>query len=256
VSAAHALTLAGPIGRAGSLVHRLDPRAKLIGLASVTLVAVTTPLAAWPVYVGCALVLAAIAVEARVPAAELARRARVVLPLVLAAGAFLPFLRDGGAQWALGPLTVHETGLTVFAELALKATIGTVAAVLLGATTSFPDLLHGLERLRLPRLLVVTAAFMYRYLFVIAAEGRRMRAALTARAYRPRHALQTGALGRVAASLFLRSHARGERVYLAMLSRGYTGAMPRLEPLTLTRSDVVFVALVLAALVPLRLAAG
>ncbi|HEY6781218.1 MAG TPA: energy-coupling factor transporter transmembrane component T, partial [Thermoleophilaceae bacterium] len=188
-------------------------------------------------------------------ALEIWRRARLVLPLVLAAGVLLPFVRPGGEEYALGSLTVHADGLAVFAQLAIKASIGSVAAILLGATTSFANLLRGLEQLRVPRLLVLTAAFMYRYLFVVAAEARRMRAALTARAYRPRNALQVAALGRVVASLFLRSHARGERVYLAMLARGYTGAMPRLEPLAFERADVVFVALVLLVLVPLRVAA-
>jgi energy-coupling factor transporter transmembrane protein EcfT len=42
-------------------------------------------------------------------------------------------------------------------------------------------------------------------------------------------------------------------VHLAMLSRGYAGRMPELHPLRLGAADIAFVALVLAALVPLRL---
>ena len=72
---------------------------------------------------------------------------------------------------------------------------------------------------------------MYRYLFVIAGEARRMRVALAARGYRPRHALQAAAIGRVATALFLRTFERGERVYVAMLARGYAGATPRLRAL-------------------------
>jgi cobalt/nickel transport system permease protein len=102
---------------------------------------------------------------------------------------------------------------------------------------------------------VMIAAFMYRYLFVIVEELGRMRAALAARAYRPRTALHAGALGRVATATFLRTHFRGERVYRAMLARGYAGRMPRVAPLVLSRSDVLFVSLVLAALLPLRVAA-
>jgi cobalt/nickel transport system permease protein len=82
-----------------------------------------------------------------------------------------------------------------------------------------------------------------------------MRAALAARAYRPRTALHAGAIGRVATAMFLRTYARGERVYHAMLARGYTGGMPQLSPLVLRRADVLFVALVLAALIPLRVVA-
>ena len=203
-------------------------------------------------FVACAAVLAAYAAVARVRPGDLWRRVRVVLPLVLLAGVLLPFVRTGGEALALGPLTVHEAGLAIFAALAAKATIGTLSAALLGATTTFPAVLRGLEAMRVPRLLVLIAAFMYRYLFVIAGEAGRMRAALLARGYRPRHALQAGPMGRVATAMFLRTYGRGERVYLAMLARGYRGAMPQLVPLSFGRADVAFVALVLIALVPLR----
>jgi cobalt/nickel transport system permease protein len=96
---------------------------------------------------------------------------------------------------------------------------------------------------------------MYRYLFVIADELRRMRAALSARGYRPRHALHAAALGRVATAMFLRTYERGERVHLAMLARGWRHTMPRLDVLALRRADAVFL-VALAALVPLRVVAG
>jgi cobalt/nickel transport system permease protein len=192
----HAIGLAGD---PASPVHRLDPRAKLVGLAGITVVGVSTPPRLWPVLVACA--------------------------------------------------------LTTFAGVTSKATIGTVSAVLLGATTTFPDVLHGLERMRAPRLLTLIAAFMYRYLFVITGEARRMRVALAARGYRPRTALQAAAIGRVATALFLRTFERGERVYVAMLARGYNGSTPRLRELALGRADVVFVAALATVLLPLRVIA-
>jgi cobalt/nickel transport system permease protein len=251
----HSLELTGLAGDPASPVHRLDPRAKILALIAVTLVAVSAPVAAWPVFAGCALVLGAVAVAARVSASDIWRRARFILPLVLLAAASLPFVRKGGPAYELGPLTAYEDGLTVFAAVAVKAAIGTVSAVLLGATTTFPSVLRGLEAMRVPRLLVLIAAFMYRYLFVIVEETARMRAALAARAYRPRSALHAAALGRMATAMFLRTYARGERVYRAMLARGYSGAMPQLSPLVLRRADVLFVAVVLASLVALRTAA-
>jgi cobalt/nickel transport system permease protein len=255
MSGAHA-HMGGPLGDPAGRIHRLDPRAKIVGLLAITVVAVSTPLRAWPVWVACALVLAGVAVAARVPARAIWHRARVVLPLVLFVGVFVPFVRHGEAVASLGPFTVTHEGLATFAEVSAKAVIGTVTAVLLGATTSVPSIIRGLEGLRVPRLLTLIAAFMYRYLFVIADEMRRTRAALASRGYRPRSALGAAALGRMTTSLFLRSYARGERVYLAMLARGYQGQMPRLEPLRLARADVAFVALVVAALVPLRAVAG
>ncbi|MET0513301.1 MAG: cobalt ECF transporter T component CbiQ [Thermoleophilaceae bacterium] len=252
----HSLELTGLAGNPASRVHRLDPRAKLLGLVSVTFVAVSTPLAAWPVFVACLTILTAVATLAHVSARDIWRRTRFILPIVLFAAVFLPFVRKGGEEYAIGPLTAYQDGLETFAAVSLKATIGTLSAVLLGATTTFPQVLRGLEAMRAPRLLVLIAAFMYRYLFVIVEETGRMRAALAARAYRPRNALHAAALGRLATAMFLRTYSRGERVYHAMLARGYDGQMPQLTPLILRRGDVVFVGLVLVVLLPLRVAAG
>ena len=242
----------GPIGDAGSPVHRLDPRAKTLGLVGVTVVGVSATVSAWPAWVGCAIVLAAVALVARIPPMDIWRRSRAVLPLVILVAAFIPFFRGGDEAFALGPLSVSREGLEVLGEVSAKATIGTVSAVLLAATTTVPAIIRGLETMRVPRLLVLIASFMYRYLFVIADELRRMRSALASRAYRPRHLLAVGPLGRMATALFLRSYSRGERVYLAMMARGYSGQMPRLDPLRLARADAVFVGLIVLALVPLR----
>jgi cobalt/nickel transport system permease protein len=248
----HSLEQTGLAGDPTSPVHRLDPRAKIAGLVTVTLVAVSTPIGSWPVYVACALVLAAVGTLARVTPGDIWRRARFVLPLVLVAALMIPVAHKGGDTYSLGPLTLHQAGLETMAAVAAKASIGTVAAVLLGATTSFPSVLRGLEVLRVPRVLILIAAFMYRYLFVIVEEVSRMRAALAARGYRPRHALHAQPLGRMATALFLRTYARGERVYLAMLARGYRGSVPELSPLVFGRADAAFVALVAVALLPLR----
>ena len=251
---AHQLHATGVAGDPTSPIHRLDPRAKLIGFAGITVVAVTTPLDAWPAYVACAAALIAVAALAGVGPRTIWTRARLILPLVLSVAAFVPFVRHGGETIELGPLAPSEAGLATFVTVAVKATLGTISAVLLGATTSFPDVLHALERLRAPRLFVLIAAFMYRYLFVIMDEARRMRAALAARGYRPRHALHASALGRVASAMFLRSYERGERVHLAMLARGWRQTMPRLDVLVLRRADAMFLA-VLAALISLRVLA-
>jgi cobalt/nickel transport system permease protein len=249
---ARSLELTGIAGDRGSRVHRLDPRAKIVGLSAVTVVAVTAPPAQWPVFVACGVVLALYAAGARVRPLELWRRVRIVLPLVLAAGVLVPFVRSGGRAYDVGPLTVHAAGATIFAAVAVKATLGTLSAALLSATTPFPALLRGLEALHVPRLLVLVAAFMYRYLFVIAAELGRMRWALLSRGYRPRHLLYAAPAGRIAGALFLRTYGRGERVHQAMLARGYRGTMPQLAPLALRRADVAFVTAVVLAVVPLR----
>jgi cobalt/nickel transport system permease protein len=252
----HSVELTGLAGRPASPVHRLDPRAKVLGVVGITVVAVSTPLSAWPAFVACALCLVVLAAVARVPPGVIWRRARVVLPLVAFVAIFLPFFRHGGSLYHVGPFTLSEVGIETFLTVTIKATIGTVSAVLLGATTSFPDVLRALELMRVPRLFTLIAAFMYRYLFVIVEEVARMRVALASRGYRPRHALQASAIGRVVTALFLRTYTRGERVYLAMLSRGYRGQMPEIRTFSFATVDALFLTLLLAGLVSVRIAAG
>jgi cobalt/nickel transport system permease protein len=212
---------------------------------------VSTPLDAWPVYLACAAALITIAALAHLPAKTLWSRARVVLPLVLFVAIFLPFVRRG-ERIDLGPISVSQDGLETFATVSAKAILGTLSAVILGATTSFPDVLHALERLKAPKLLILIAAFMYRYLFTIIDEVQRMRAALAARGYAPKHALQAQAIGRVATALFLRTYERAERVHLAMLARGWRQNMPRLDALAFTRTDTLFLAALAMPLLAIR----
>jgi cobalt/nickel transport system permease protein len=82
---------------------------------------------------------------------------------------------------------------------------------------------------------ITITTLMLRYIDVIAGEARRMRLARIARGHDPRFLWQAGATARGVGSLFVRSYERGERVHLAMLSRGWTGEMPRLSDAVTTR---------------------
>ena len=99
-----------------------------------------------------------------------------------------------------------------------------LASLLLAATTRTDEIVVGLDRLRCPAVLTQIATFMLRYLDVLSGEARRMR---VARAPRATHVLwQLGGFAAGVGALFVRAFERGERVYLAMVSRGYTGHMP------------------------------
>jgi cobalt/nickel transport system permease protein len=101
-----------------------------------------------------------------------------------------------------------------------------LASLTLAATTEPDDLLRGLQRLRLPDLLVQIMGFMIRYLDVVTGELRRMLTAMRSRRCDPRSPRHWPALAKALGALFVRSYERGERVHLAMLSRGYTGRLP------------------------------
>jgi ABC-type cobalt transport system, permease component CbiQ and related transporters len=110
-----------------------------------------------------------------------------------------------------------------------------LTSLTLAATTPLRDLLLGLQRLHAPAMVVTIATLMLRYIDVIVGEARRMRLARISRGHDPRFLWQAGATARGVGSLFVRSYERGERVHLAMLSRGWTGEMPRMSDATTTR---------------------
>ena len=210
-----------------SALHRLPAQCKIAAHLAFVLVVVCTPRETfWP-YAAYALLLGGVAAVARVPAGFVARRLVIEVPFVLFALA-LPFLARGPRVDVLG-VGLSESGLWSAWGILAKATLGVVASVLLAATTSQRDLLLGLERLGMPRTIVQIASFMLRYADVIAGESERMRIARESRGFTPRHLGHLPVVARSAGALFIRSYERGERVHLAMLSRGYEGAMPRLD---------------------------
>ena len=104
-----------------------------------------------------------------------------------------------------------------------------LASLTLAATTEPVAVLAGLHRLRMPDLLVQIMGFMIRYLDVVTAELGRMLVAMRSRGCDPRYPRHWPVLARSLGALFIRSYERGERVHLAMLSRGYTGTLPDTE---------------------------
>jgi cobalt/nickel transport system permease protein len=149
------------------------------------------------------------------------------LPFLLFAF-LLPFV-GADPRVDLGPLSISEPGLLGAWNILAKATLGAGASVLLVATTEVPAVLAGLRRLRVPAAITAIAAFMIRYLEVIAGELHRMRVAMTARGYSPSWLAQARPMATAAGALFIRTYERGERVHQAMLARGFTGDMPAAE---------------------------
>lgn len=205
-------------------VHRLPPQCKLVAALGFVLIVVATPREHFWAFGAYAAMLAALLTLARLPPAFTLRRMLIEVPF-LGFALLLPFLSRGERVWVAGiPLVVE--GLLGSWNIVAKGTLGVVTSIVLAATTEPSDLLSGARRLRLPQTLVQIATFMLRYVDVILDEMRRMRIAREARGFHQRGLRQWPALARTAATLFIRSYERGERVYLAMISRGYAGTMP------------------------------
>jgi cobalt/nickel transport system permease protein len=208
-------------------VHRLPAQVKIVALFVFVLAVVSTPSSTfWAFAVYAALLVGAVAL-AKLPGATVVRRLAVETPFVVFA-LLLPFVATGPRVDVLG-VSVSESGVLGSWNVLAKGTLGVLAAIVLSASTAPRELLAGLERLRLPPILVAILSFMVRYLSVVSGDLQRMRIARESRGYTGGRAGHLKAVAAGAGALFVRSFERGERVHLAMQARGYTGTMPVLS---------------------------
>jgi cobalt/nickel transport system permease protein len=238
-------------------LQRLDPRAKIVGFVGFTVVVVTTPASALWAFALYAAILAFLVGLSRLGMGYVLRRMLVVIPFVIVVAIFLPFFdRAGSGGYSLGLAHVSTSGLLVLWNAGAKAVLGVLSMILLASTTTFPEMLSGFQRLRVPRVFVLVVSFMYRYSFVFLEEMRRMQRAMVSRNYRGRWLWSVPTLGRVLGSLFLRSYSRGERVYVAMVSRGYEGTIELSSSAVFGRAEIAFLGLLAGAVVVVRVVAS
>lgn len=218
-------------------VHRVDPRVKvmttLIFIVCVVsfdhyAVAALAPFALYPV------VLAA---EGRVPLDWLGGRLLVAAPFALLVGLFNPLL-DREVVVTLGTLELTG-GWMSYASIVLRFLLTTAAALALIATTSFAGVCMALERMGVPDVFATQLLFLYRYIFVLAEEVLRMGRARDLRSF-GRRGTGIAVYGQILGHLLLRTYERAQRVYSAMLLRGFDGHVRTRRVLRIRAADMVF----------------
>jgi cobalt/nickel transport system permease protein len=199
------------------------------------------PIGVWPIYVLLFAMVISLVILSGVGVGYVLKRAALAFPFVLAALPLIfttPGLQFFSLTYGSWEIIVTLPGVERFFSIALKSWISVQAAILLTATTQFPDILTAMRAVRVPRLLVAIIGLMWRYIFVLADEALRLmraRAARSGEAEIPGHrkggqiSWRAQTAGGMAGNLFIRSIERSDRIYVAMLSRGYDGevrAMP------------------------------
>ena len=228
-----------PYQEKGSPVHRLDARVKLALAVAFIVTAALTPTGVWPIYVLLLALVAAVEVLSDLGIVFFLKRALLAAPFVLAAAPVLFTIAGEPLVHLPFGLVITLPGVARFISVALKSWISVQVAIVLASTTTFPELLGAMRAWRLPRLLVAIIGLMWRYLFVMVDEAMRLMHAREARSSESdlpgarsggRMAWRAQVTGGMAGSLFLRSLERSDRIYMAMLARGYDGeirALPR-----------------------------
>ena len=210
-----------------SLVHSLPSHLKIIAAIAFILVVVSTPVTQWGAFVAYFIWLLAVVLIAKIPFSLLFKRSLIEIPFVFFA-ILMPFF-GSGEMIQVGPFDLYREGLIAGAGIVVKGTLGVMTAIILSTSTTAREILRGLERLKLPMLMVQIASFMLRYVNVVNDEMERMKVARESRGFEATGIKHWKVLATAAGALFIRSYERGERVHLSMLSRGYVGVLPHEE---------------------------
>ena len=238
-------------------LHRLDARVKVVAALLLIVGVLLTPERRWIAYPLMWTLIGSLAAVAQVSAWRLSRLAGLALPFTLAASTLL--FTTPGNPLVIG---ITDAGLARFAAIVLKSWLSMQAALLFAMSTAFTDVLWALEQLGLPKPLVAIVGYMYRYLFTLREEAERLMRARAARSGSVvshnspggRLLWQAQVAGGMVGSLFLRSYERSDRVYNAMLARGYTGHMQTMNPHVLRRIDYIVTTMAILFLLLLQLA--
>jgi len=227
-----------------SFIHKLDPRTKFITCLVFILAVGLTPPDRWQAFTLYFFLMATLLLFSKLPIFYVFKRSLVIMPFVLMIAIFIPFFKQGEVAGSyniwLWQVSVTYTGLQVLLNILIKAWLSILSLILLTSTTKLTNLLKGLEQLRMPRVMVMLLSFMYRYLFVLVDEVMRMRQARDSRNFGGKRLWQIRTIGNMIGTLFIRSYERGERVYAAMLARGFDGQSRTLDRLNFRQADAYF----------------
>jgi len=227
-----------------SFIHKLDPRTKFITTLAFILAVISTPPTRWQAFALYFLLIATLFLLSKVPVFYVLKRSLVIMPFVLMIAIFIPFFKEGEVAGSyniwLWQVSVTYTGLQVLWNVLIKAWLSILSSILLTSTTKLANLLKGLEQLRMPKVMVMLLSFMYRYIFVLVDEVMRMKQARDSRNFGGSRLWQMRTIGNMIGTLFIRSYERGERVYAAMLARGFDGHSRTLDRLNFRQVDAYF----------------
>ncbi len=220
-----------------SPVHRLDPRVKLVVTLVYALTVVSFPKyeisGLMPFFLYPALFLAL----GDIPVRFIIKKVIFVSPFALFVGIFNPFL-DRTMLHTIGGVAISG-GWISFISIAVKFFLTVSSALLLIATTSFPELCHAIQKIGLPSVFVSQLLFLYRYLFVLTEEAMRIVRARDMRSFGKRGKSAATATNLIGV-LFIRTFERSGRIYNAMLARGFTGSVETSRRYALSAGDIIF----------------
>lgn len=222
-----------------SPVHALDPRAKLVAALCFITGVVVSPVMRPLEFALAALLVGTVLAIARLPWRPVLLRSALVLPLAGGIALFAPLGTFEGGWTADAVAMAYRAGWPVIWAVMTKAWLSATVALLVAATTPAPRLFAGMRALGMPAIFITMFTFLHRYTEVLGEQLRSLRRAVASRGPGLSGRRLVALYGNLAGNLFIRAYERGERVYSAMLSRGFDGHLPTTEPLRLRSADLL-----------------
>ena len=235
-----------------SPMHRFDPRAKIL---SITLLILSIALLddIGVLLIGFLIVMIMVSFS-NIPLWFVLKRMRWVALFMLAVLVILPFTVHGKAIFTMGPFVVSREGSIKAGIIIIRAFSIVLLIFPMLATMKFVTFIETLGRYGVPDKLVQMIALTYRYIFVLLNEIKRTIRSVEARGYwKRKNIAHLRTTGNMIGTLLVRSYERSEKVYGAMMSRGYSGRMKTLKRFRMKTSDWLMAALVVLVAVLLQL---
>jgi cobalt/nickel transport system permease protein len=226
------------IASGNTIIHRLDPRAKVL----VTIIFIVTTVSFGKYDISPLLPLflypAVMVSLGELPFGYLGKKLLLLLPFAFFVGIFNPIF-DSKIMLQAGPLMISGGWLS-FISILIRFALTVGAALILIATTGFGEVCMALEKLGLPQVFAVQLLFLHRYIFVLGDEGLRMLRARELRSFGS-HGKEMKVLGNIVGHLLLRTWERAKRIHMAMLCRGFRGDFHFRRPLGMGKTEVLFI---------------
>lgn len=223
-----------PLAYGDSIIHHLNPAAKIISTVILSFAAaLSNDFRILGVYFIISLVLV---LMAKLKFKDVMKRLKPVFWFLLMLWIILPLTFKGEVLYRAYFLSITKPGVILCAKITLKSITILIIFTALLATMTVAALGHGLHRLHVPDKMVFLLLMTYRYIFVIEEEYKRLLRAAKFRGFKPGtnlHSYRTYAY--LAGMLFVRASCRAQRVYQAMICRGFNGKFNALDTFSSNR---------------------
>ena len=209
-----------------SQLHELSPQLKILSTLLIVISIAFSKIINPFQIISHAVIVFLIIIFSNIPLKTYLKRLTLDIPFILFA-LFLPFLSSGNNDmvFTLFTFEIYRTGLLEMFAILFKATAGLSMGIVLTATTTNIELIYGLQKLKVPPIIIAIMSFSIRYIDVFIDEFKRVKISMQSRGYIEKGIKTLLPIAYASGAMLIRGYERGERVYLSMISRGFTGVI-------------------------------